>query len=309
MTETNASKTRPSFSQSQDKDVSLLDVLASLTARWKIVAAVSVVGVGLSIGYALLLKPTYRAQTVVVPVANESGGALSRLAGQLGPLSSMVGDLGLGSSGGRKEVALATLKSRALLEAFIKDEHLLPVLFEKNWDPVKKKWLVRDGRSTEPTMGDAVLVVQNSIVSVAEDKRSGLITVAAEWRDPTLAARWANRLVEITNSVIRQRVIDENQRNIAYLEAELKSTNIVDRQQIMFRLIESRTSEIMMAKGRPEYAFTIVDPAVPPDANKPHRPKRRLIVLTGGALSMFVGVAFALVLNIWGMRQASFQKS
>src|SRR6185312_6687519 len=160
-----------------------------------------------------------------------------------------------------KEVSLATLNSRWLTEEFIRDRNLLPVLFPQRWDSEKQQWRVRDGRLWVPTMDDAIKLF-NGIREVKEDRRTGLVTLSIEFRDSRRVADWANDLVARVNEFLRKRAITEAQRSIAFLEGELSKTTVLERQQIIYRLIESKTSDIMMANARKEYAFLVVDPAV-----------------------------------------------
>ena len=45
--------------------------------------------------------------------------------------------------------------------------------------------------------------------SVDEDKKSGLITLSITWKDPQVAANWANDLVKQLNEQLREQAIDE----------------------------------------------------------------------------------------------------
>jgi uncharacterized protein involved in exopolysaccharide biosynthesis len=57
----------------------------------------------------------------------------------------------------------------------------------------------------------------------------------------------------------------------------------------MYNLIENQTKSLMLANARDEYAFVVVDPAVPPE--KRVRPQRALIVAVG----LLLGFALSLV--------------
>jgi hypothetical protein len=249
------------------------------------------------------MTPLYRAQCVVSPAQADSlnGGGLARLAGQFGALGGIVSDLGLGGSGDNSQLWMATLRSRNAVEAFVRERNLMPILFDDRWDAAAKTWKTRNGKSREPTMGDAVIRMRR-ILAIDEDKRTGLITVAFKWRDREQAAEWANAFVAMVNAMARARIIDEARRSMVYLEAELDKTNVVERRQIIFRLIESKVNDVMLAQGRTDYAFAVVDPAVAPDANKPFSP-RRLVFL---ALGLFAGcVAAGVVVFIAAARSAS----
>jgi uncharacterized protein involved in exopolysaccharide biosynthesis len=62
---------------------------------------------------------------------------------------------------------------------------------------------------------------------------------------------------------------------------------------VMYNLIEAETKELMLANGKAEYAFTIVDPAVPPEIRI--SPKRTLMVLVGTSIGLLLGGIIAVV--------------
>ena len=116
-----------------------------------------------------------------------------------------------------------------------------------------------------------------------------------EWRDPAVAARWANDYVALGNDMMRDRAQQEATRNIEYLQKQLAQTNVVEIQQATYRLIEAETKNLMLAHGRVQYAFTIVDPAVPPEMRS--SPRRTLLVITGIFVGGFIGSLVALARN------------
>lgn len=270
--------------------ISFSDIFRLVLGGWRWILAGVLLGLAGGLTKIWLSEPVYRAQTVLAPISGDSGrDAVSRITGQLGLLSGMIGSLGL-SSGSNRETNIATLRSRAVLERFVEREKLLPVLFAEQWDAQKADWKIVEGKPQQPTMDDAILLLDKSIRELKVDAQTGLVTLSINWRDRNLAAAWANSLVATANELIRSRVIEESRRNIEFLDAELKRTTVLERQQIIFRLIESRTSEVMMANGRPEYAFAVIDPATPPDPDKYAWPRRRLIALLGVLVGLCVGV-------------------
>lgn len=284
---------------SQD-ELSLADLWQVLMAnKWLISsAALSVAVVALVIS--LLMTPIYRAESLLSPV--EQGGArggLSGLVGQFGGLADLAGISLPGS--GDVETALATLQSRDFLVRFIRDETLKPVLFSDDWDKDKNAWIER-GPSVaerieemmrlsgpvlassnlapgEPSDWDAFELLHDEMLHVSQDNRTGLVTVAVEWEDPALAADWTNQLIERVNSDLRRRAVEEAERSIAFLRAQVEETSLADLRSVLFRLIEEHTKNITLARVNEEYAFKVIDPAVPPE-NRVH-PRRGLMVLLG----------------------------
>jgi uncharacterized protein involved in exopolysaccharide biosynthesis len=116
-----------------------------------------------------------------------------------------------------------------------------------------------------------------------------------QWTDPAVAAKWANAYVALTNELIRARALEESNRNIAYLNAQLAKTDSFDLRKVMYTLIENETKTLMVANGRTEYAYEVVDPAIAPELKL--GPHRLLNTLLGIMLGFGLGVAAAFVLN------------
>lgn len=278
-------------SSQQDKTIDLLDVLRFLFKHKWIISGITFLSTAIAAAIAINMTPIYRAEVLVAPATEEQArGGLSTIAGQFGGLASLAG-IDLGGNSGTKSEAIATLKSRVFTEKFIRDENILPILFEDKWDDMNSRWFVTDPAAV-PSMWDAYKLF-NGIRSISEDKKTGLITLAIEWKDPELAAHWANLLVRRINGMLRASAIDQAQKSIDYLKRELVKTSVVELQQGIYRLIEAQVNKIMLANVRDDYAFKLVDPAVVPQEKA--KPKRGLIIglglLTGliiSTLSVFM---------------------
>lgn len=285
---------------SEAEEFTLADLLRVVRRSWKVIIGLAVTGALIATAVAFVMSPVYRAEVLLAPAPAESGGnsALSRLAQQLPSLSGLLGAGDLDAGVAATQVRVAILRSRRLTEEFIRERNLLPLLFPNKWDVQAGRWELKGGIPSIPSMNEAVRVFDEKIRSVTEDRRTGLITLAIDWRDPRVAADWSNDLIARANEFMRKRAIDESKRSISFLEDELRKTGVVERQQIIYRLIESRTGEIMLANGRQEYAFQVVDPAVAPDADRFVRPRRGLLAIIGFILGMLVGVAYAIVRSL-----------
>jgi uncharacterized protein involved in exopolysaccharide biosynthesis len=291
--------------EAEPSELSLADLVAIVRGSWKLFAALSLLGAAIGVGIALLMQPIYRAQVLLSPAAIETGAGstLSRLAQQFSPLTSLVGGFDNAEGLSSKEVRIATLRSRRLTDNFIRERNLLPVLFPDRWDAAAGRWKIRDGKPDVPGMDVAFKRFDEKIRSVDEDRGTGLIKLSIEWSDRRMAAEWANELISRTNQYLRARSVEEAKRSIAYLEDELGKTNVVERRQIMYRLVENKTSEIMMANARDEYAFIVVDPAITPDAGNTVKPRRAVIVLIGLFAGVFIG--FIVATMRWARRRGS----
>mgnify|MGYP001828834200 CR=1 FL=1 len=284
----------PNLTQSSDTGLNemFLDldkIRRQLLANWVLVLGIVAGITFVAIAYAMLATPVYRSEILLASTASEQdGNQLAGLLGQIAPTSSTDS---LSATIG-KDQAVAILRSRAFTAEFIEKANLRQIIFADLWDEANQAWLA-DSAEEIPTLSKAVSVFDDSIRTVNEDLRRNLITLRIDWTDPNLAAEWANRLVEQLNEHLRQRDIAEAQRSIEFLNAELERSGVIELRQGMYRLIESQIESVMLANVRKEYAFTILDPAVP--AENPIRPKRRSIAVLGLAVGFVLGVFAGLV--------------
>ena len=231
-------------------------------------------GICLAIGFAT--TPIFRAETVITAVRNGLSGQMGGQLGGLANIASLAGvNLDSGSSSDRE--AKAVLESRSLVQEFISKNNLINVLLP--------------GAAKPPTIWLAVKYFKEGVLIIREDKHTGLVTIDVDWEDPAVAAKWANGFVALANERLRARAIDEATRNIAFLNAQIPQTSVVEVQRAIYNLIESETKTLMLANVRKEFAFTVIDSAVPPE--RKNRPHRSLYLLFGLFLGFGVGVVAA----------------
>lgn len=283
MTQPQQAVSRPTM---DEDEIDLRDLVLKLWARKWLIVLCTALGAAGAVTYALLATPMFRAEATLSIRDDSQRGGLAAAAGQLGGLADLAGLSIPGSKD--KSVAIATLKSRVLIEQFISDHKLVDVLF----DPKEAGGLA--GPKEPPTIWLAHRKFTEEFFRVSEDKKSGLVTVAIEWKDPAQAAAWVTDIVARANGRLRQIAIEESEKNLEYLEQQAKATNVVEIQQALYRLAETEIKKLMLAKGSGEYAFKTVDPARAPE--KKFKPKRAIIAVIGTLLGGFLGVFLVLVL-------------
>ena len=263
--------------RSYDEGIDLV-LIWRVLKRYKIfIAMCTLICTGAAIVFTLTATPMYRAEAAISEVHDSTMGGAGAIAGQLGGLASLAG-VNLGSVGGLSKDAHAILKSRRLAEQFIERYNLTEKLLQKSRLP--------------PTLWSAVSRFRKSVLEVDEDRRTGVTTISIYWRDPKEAALWANDFIALSNEIIRNRAAADAQRNIGYLNQQLQQTGSVEVQHALSNLIESETKTLMLAKGRAEYAFSTIDPAVPPEVKA--SPKAAIVILIGVVLGIFAGLLAAI---------------
>lgn len=257
-----------------------------------------------AIFYSLSELNIYRAEVVTIPI--EARQSNSTLANQLGGAAALIG-INMPQDNGRISSVLAILRSREFISRFIDKHDLLAPLFAGTWDPLlgsgidaslydfdTDEWR-RDGG--QPTTLQAYRSF-SEILKIQEDPVNGLIRLTIEWHDPTLAAKWANLIVEDINQEIKSADVEEANSAISFLRNQLQTTQLVEMQRVFYQLIESQTRIIMLADVRDEYVLQIIDAAVEPDQRV--SPNRTLIVIMGTLGGVLISL---LLITLKGMRQ------
>ncbi|EMW0562739.1 TPA: LPS O-antigen length regulator [Vibrio parahaemolyticus] len=296
--------------QSAYDEIDLRELLNALwKGKWIIIVTTFVFAVG-AVLYALSLPNIYKSDALLSPAESSNGGGLSKMAGQLGGLAALAGvNLGAGESS-QTDLAVEVMKSRQFVEAFINKHNLLvPLMAAKNWDlsnntlildeelynPNTGEWLreAKGLRGAVPTAQEAFEVFSKEVLSINQDKESGLYTISVKNYSPYIAQQWVNWLIEDINKVMRERTIAETSQNLAYLNTQLQKTAVADMQSTFYKLIEEQTKSLMLAEVQEEFIFKVVDPAVVPELKD--GPKRALICVLGTLLGGMLGVVIVLV--------------
>lgn len=255
-----------------------------LLRAWKLLLIAAVAGGLIALLLTLFMRPLYRAKALVAP-ANTQG--LSGQGSGLRQLSGLAGLAGidLGTGGGRREEALATLSSKSFAREFIQSANLLPVLYAERWDARAGQW--RAGQQP-PTLGEAVRLFSENVVTISDDPKTTFVTVTVDWYSPQIAAEWANGMVNLVNDKLRNDAVQNSQHSLEYLDKELAKTNVVEVREAIYHLIEQQVEDAMMASVQHDYAYRFLDPAVAPE--RKNSPKRSLLGAAGAAIGLLVGV-------------------
>jgi uncharacterized protein involved in exopolysaccharide biosynthesis len=268
---------------SDEDEIDLLELIRTLLQAWKTIVGISILCTGFAVAYALYAPEVFKAETLLAPAQEEKSGTSSALS-QFGGLAAMAG-ISIPSDSNVEQV-VATLNSRKFLRTYIKQNKLIPVLFDEIWDADNQVWNVPSVED-EPTEQKAIESFKDCL-SVDEDKKSGLITLSISWKDPQVAALWANDLVKQLNEQLREQAIADSKKRVGYLEQELAKTTLQDMRAVLYNLLESEKQKAMLANVNEDFALEVIDPAVAPETRE--KPKRKLIVALGGVCGGFFGV-------------------
>ncbi|MEO0368880.1 MAG: Wzz/FepE/Etk N-terminal domain-containing protein [Pseudomonadota bacterium] len=287
-------------------------VLLAPVFRYKIlILCIAVAFSFLGIILAISIQPTYRSTIVALPVGANSG-PLAGVSSTLGGAAALAGVDLSGPTTTTEFVAI--LKSKQMIDRFVKEHGALPVLFPKNWDENTQAWkkfkpsglggllfgISRwiasfsgdEGWSSPENLrpkADDIYQVFGKIRTIEEDKKTGIISLSFTLPRPELAANWSNSFLAMVNEEIRRRAVFEAETSLNYLSEKVIEVNVQSVKRSVFNAIETQLKNAMLANARKEFAFQILDPAKTP-ARRTH-PNRALIVIGFG----FIGIVFGII--------------
>mgnify|MGYP006082183315 FL=1 len=294
--------------QPYDDEIDLRELFSVVWAGKILIVAITAVFALVSVGYALSLANQYKASAVVSP-ADSGGSSLGAMAGQLGGLASLAGiNIGSGESNETQE-AMEIMQSWGFMEAFIQTHDLqVPIYAAIGWDKgsnslklnsdlydaTSERWLIEDNESGENRAPSSWELYEEfrERVAVSQDKKSGLINISVEYYSPQIAKQWVDLFIITINDYMRARKLEQVNRNIEYLTAQIDKTAIADMREVFYQLVEEQTKSKMLAEASPEYAFVTVSRAMVPEQKS--QPKRALVCILGTLLGGMLSVLWVL---------------
>ena len=292
-----------------DDEIDLRELFGVLwSGKIKIIMITAIFAVG-SVFYALSLPNQYKATALLAP-AQSDGGGLSSALGQLGGLASLAGVSIGGGESSESQIAQEIMRSWSFVETFIADNDLsVEVYAAESWnkssntlaidddvyDTTQQSWLIEDDDTGElrPPTSWALFERFQEMLSVSEDKKSGLVAVSIEYYSPQIAKDWLDMYVVSINEHMQSRQVAKVSNNIDYLEAQIDKTSIAEMREVFYTIIEEQTKNKMVAEASPDYAFVAVSPSMVPEQKS--QPKRALICILGTFLGGMLSVVLVLV--------------
>ena len=291
-----------------DDEIDLRELFGVLwSGKIKIIVITAVFAVG-SVFYALSIPNQYKATALLAP-AQSDGGGLSSALGQLGGLASLAGVSIGGGESSESQIAQEIMKSWSFVETFISDNNLeVEVYAAESWskgsnellinqdiyDSESGDWLTEDSSGNiAPPSSWQLFQAFSGRATVAEDKKSGLVSVSIEYYSPQVAKEWLDLYVSAINEHMQSRQVAKVSNNISYLEAQIDKTSIAEMREVFYTIIEEQTKNKMVAEASPDYAFVAVSPSMVPEEKS--QPKRALICILGTLLGGMLSVLLVLV--------------
>ena len=256
-----------------DDEINLLDYLKIILKHKRLIGAIVIVVVLLTVITSLLMTKIYESKTVIVPAAPGGNrtdfGAMGAVAAQFG--------LATPASSNASEI-VNVLKSDILRERIINKYNLLGVLFEADF--LKKK-------SNNEKIWEGIRALDD-ILTINFNQKENAISISAQYKDPILAANFVRYTLEELNELMSSEAKRVAETNKKYLESQIEKTLDPFIRTKIYSMIAQQIETSMMAEVKENFAFKIIDPPRVPD--KRIKPKRTQMVLISFVVSLFLGI-------------------
>ena len=182
-----------------EDEINLLDLLIVLAKRKGLIIGITFGAALIMAIVSLTMTPIYKAETKILLPQQGSSSMASQVLGQLGGFAGLAGgSLGKTSN----DLYIALLKSRPILDNMI--DRLKLMEFYK----VKSR---EDARSA-----------LRGTLKTQDDKKSGIVSIGIEGKDPKMAADIANAFVEELRDYNKRLALTETSQKRLFFEEQLK---------------------------------------------------------------------------------------
>jgi uncharacterized protein involved in exopolysaccharide biosynthesis len=197
----NDNATQPSLPTPDEDEISLLDLATALGEEKATLFAIPLVTTVVAVVVSLLMTPIFTAKTVVMPPQQQQSGAAAAWA-SLGGLAGLAG-----AAGGIKspdEMYVALLGSESLQNGLIAELNL------------QERFQVKTLTDTRARL--------KGQVRISSDKKSGLLSIEVDDKDPAFAAELANSHVTELRAMLGRLALTEAQQRRVFYEQQIQQT-------------------------------------------------------------------------------------
>ena len=189
-----------------DPEINLLDMLIALgNEKWTLIV-VTLLAAFMGVFISLTAAPTYVSRASIMPSQQPSGGG-----GGLASLGSLAGVPGLGSL---SSMASAIKTSDDLYIALCRSYSVQAALIDQY--KLKERYGSKNTEEARQAL--------TSHVKILADKKSGLLLIEAQDKDPEFAAQLANSQVKQLNFILSRLAVTEAQQRRAYYEQQINKS-------------------------------------------------------------------------------------
>ncbi len=185
----------------EDDEIDLYELWLTLKKRKSVIIGLFIFAVFATAVISFVMTPIYRSTASVIPVSG-SQSPLGNLAG----LAAMAG-ISIGQSDESQKI-MAVLKSRTIKENVIKRLNLINVILDEvpeDRDPM-----------------NVAIEVLDDMVSISDDKKTGVISISVDFKDPRIAKNIADAYVDELQRILNEKALTVAKLNRIFLEKQLE---------------------------------------------------------------------------------------
>lgn len=198
-----------------------LDSFLEIILKRKITIAIMVlITVATAIVISLCIRPSFRAEVLVMQV----GGKLSGPSNVLSQLGGLAPALGLGSvMGGSTNLDqfVTVLRSKTLAEKIIGKYDLLKVFYPDDWDERNGRWKISD-IELQKRLDAAIQSLRTTYTRVISSRQDNTIKISVEMPTAKLAADVANGYAVGFQEIVNDNSFTMAKRNRQFIEEQLE---------------------------------------------------------------------------------------
>jgi uncharacterized protein involved in exopolysaccharide biosynthesis len=206
--------------------VGLMDMLVWLGDGKRLVASVTLAAIIGAVAVALLLPNIYTARTTLLaPGSQQQSGSAAALAA-LGSLGGLGGSLGAKTP---DELYVSLLKSDSVQRALASRFNLMQRYETKSYESLRR--------------------VMASYIRVSSDKKSGVLMVEVDDKEPQFSADLANAHATEVAKLLSRLAVSEAQQRRVFFEQQLKDTkeNLIQAEQAL-RAVQEKSGMVVLDK-------------------------------------------------------------
>jgi len=281
----------------QEDEIDLRELWATVMKYWREIVKFSAVVTTLALVYALSIPNSYKSHTLLAPQEQSKpalGGGLAALAGMAGV------SLGGGSAG-------AAISLEAILKDFTFNKVVINKygLVERISANAQEKnmvfafgfggihWLFSSGANESASKDEDIFSTYKSLqgmLSLSEDKKTGLITLSATAQDRFLTKELVDIYLKELTMHLKQMEIKEVLKKIKFYKQELATTNDIQLKTQISNLLSSLVQKRVLSSSNEFYVVSqMIAPRVAHVQEKT-KPKRSLILILAIIMSLIIGV-------------------
>jgi uncharacterized protein involved in exopolysaccharide biosynthesis len=186
----------------REDEIDLTELFRALSRRRRLILGITAASAAVALVVSLLLPVYYKAETRILPPQDKGSNLAAQLMGQTGGLIALAaGGAGVKSQG---ELFVEMTKSRTVLDRMV-DRFDLMKLYKKKYRQDARMRLLE-------------------LSTVREDRKSGIIFLTVEDRDPKRSADMANAFVEEMKSLAGGLAISEAGQRRMFFEEQIRHT-------------------------------------------------------------------------------------